>query len=117
MTDWENQVFRFQDCGDAKQAKGAEMKESEKSNLAALADAYAEAKDDLSVLETRVAELRAEILKTGYSAIPGTRCRVTVETKIFRKLSQDLVAERLSGEDFEACKRPSVVQMVRVKKR
>ncbi len=86
-----------------------------KANLVALADAYVEAKNALSEWEVRVADLREQILDTGYNAIPGTRCKITVEHKTTKRLSSDLVLEQLGEERFEACKRSSSIKIVRVK--
>lgn len=93
------------------------MSTNPKTNLSALADAYATAKGELSDLEAKVAKIRSEILDTEYASILGTKCRVTIEHRSVRRLSADLVASFLTPEQFEKCFKPSMSAIVRVKPR
>lgn len=85
------------------------------TNLAALADRYADIKAEIEGLERLLSEVKAEIKAEGREEIVGTRAIVTLGLSERTTLDQKLVKEILTDEQIAACSKTALVETIRVK--
>lgn len=85
------------------------------SNLAALADRYADLKAELEGIQRLLDECKAEIKATGRDEIVGNRAVVSVGLSERTTLDPKLVKEILTNEQVTACSKVTLVETIRVK--
>lgn len=85
------------------------------TNLAALADRYADIKAEIEGLERLLSEVKAEIKAEGREEIVGARAIVTLGLSERTTLDQKLVKEILTDEQIVACSKTALVETIRVK--
>lgn len=85
------------------------------SNLATLADRYADLKAELDGIQRLLDECKAEIKATGRDEIVGTRAIVSVGLSERTTLDQKLVKEILTDEQVAACSKVALIETIRVK--
>lgn len=85
------------------------------SNLAALADRYADIDAEIKGLERLKKELADEIKALGREEIVGTRAVVTLGLSERATLDTKLVREILTDEQAAACTKISMIETIRVK--
>ena len=85
------------------------------SNIAALADRYADIKAEIEGLERLLKEVKDEIKAEGREEIVGTRAIVTLGLSERTTLDQKLVKEILTDEQVAACSKIALVETIRVK--
>lgn len=81
----------------------------------ALADRYAAAKAAADKAAKALEALKKEVKALGVEMIPGVTCDLTVSLSEQMRLDQTLLAQFLTVEQIEACKRPVLVETIRVK--
>jgi len=85
------------------------------SNIAALADRYADIKAEIEGLTRLLDEVKAEIKAAGREEIVGTRAVVTLGLSERNSLDTKLVRELLTAEQVAACTKVTLVETIRVK--
>ncbi len=85
------------------------------TNLATLADRYADLKAELEGIQRLLDECKAEIKATGRDEIVGTRAVVTVGLSERTSLDPKLVKELLTAEQVADCSKTALIETIRVK--
>lgn len=85
------------------------------TNLAALADRYADIKAEIEGLQRLLDEVKGEIKATGREEIVGNRAIVSVGLSERTTLETKLVKEILTDEQIAACSKVTLIETVRVK--
>ena len=83
-------------------------------NAAALADAYLDAKRELTDAELKVTSIRESILAAGRARIEGARGVVTVTVQNRHTLDADAVRRLLTPRQMAACMKSKKSSVVRV---
>lgn len=86
------------------------------TNIAALADAYIEAKQAAEAAEAKVKALRAEILSLGVEVIPGTFADVKVGLSERTTFDSKTAKTFLTDEQIAACNKTSLIETVTIGK-
>jgi len=85
------------------------------TNIATLADRYADLDAEIKGLQRLQAELKAEIKSLGREEIVGERAIVSLGLSERSTLDTKLVRELLTEEQVEACTKVSLIETIRVK--
>jgi hypothetical protein len=85
------------------------------TNLAALADRYADIKAEMEYLQRLLDETKADIKAAGREEIVGTRAVVTLGLSERTTLDSKLAKEILTDEQIKACSKTALVETIRVK--
>jgi hypothetical protein len=85
------------------------------TNLATLADRYADIKAEIDGLERLLKDLRKEIMATGREEIVGTRAIVSVGLSERTSLDTAAIKELLTDEQIASCSKTALIETVRVK--
>jgi type II secretory pathway predicted ATPase ExeA len=85
------------------------------TNLAALADRYADIKAEIEGMELLLEEVKKEIKASGREEIIGTRSVVTLSLSESTRIVPKLVKEILTDAQVAACSKTSLVETIRVK--
>jgi len=85
------------------------------TNLATLADRYADIKAEIDGLERLLKDLRKEIMATGREEIIGTRAIVSVGLSERTSLDTAAIKELLTDEQIASCSKTALIETVRVK--
>lgn len=80
-----------------------------------LADRYAAAKAAADAAAAALDALKAEIKALGMPELHGITCDVTLSLSEQRRIDNKLLAQFLTAEQIEACKKPVLVETIRVK--
>lgn len=80
-----------------------------------LADRYAAAKAALDAATAALDALKAEVKALGQERIAGVTCDLTVSLSEQRRVDNKLLQALLTEEQIESCKKPILVEMIRVK--
>lgn len=80
-----------------------------------LADRYAAAKAALDAATTALDALKAEVKALGQERIAGVTCDLTVSLSEQRRVDNKLLQALLTEEQIESCKKPILVETIRVK--
>ncbi len=83
------------------------------SNHGPLADELFDLRQEEREIAERIAEVRAEILKTGRASIEGRRAVVTVQSRDRFSFDVDKVKTFLTVEQFKSCSRQISFQLVK----
>lgn len=86
------------------------------SNLAALADRYADLKAQIDGLTHALNEVKAEIKATGRAEIVGDKAIVTVGLSERTSLDTKLAKALLTPEQVTACSKTALVETIYVKR-
>jgi ParB-like chromosome segregation protein Spo0J len=85
------------------------------TNLASLADRYADIKAEIEGLTRLLDEVKTEVKAAGREEIVGTRAVVTLGLSERNGLDTKLVRELLTAEQVAACTKVTLVETIRVK--
>jgi len=85
------------------------------TNLAALADRYADIKAEIEGLTRLLNEVKDEIKAAGREEIVGTRAVVTLGLSERNTLDPKLVRTLLTDEQVASCTKTALVETIRVK--
>jgi hypothetical protein len=85
------------------------------SNIAALADRYADIKAEMEYLQSLLDEVKAEIKAEGRQEIVGTRAIVTLSLSERNSLDTAAARKFLSDDEIAFCTKTTLVETVRVK--
>jgi N-acyl-L-homoserine lactone synthetase len=80
------------------------------SNIASLADSYADIKAEIEGLNRLLEEVREEILKTGYAELVGTRSIVNVSMSEPNRFDAAAAKKLLTEEQIAACTKRGKLQ-------
>ena len=80
-----------------------------------LADRYAAAKAAADEAAKALEALKAEIKALGMETLHGLTCDVTLCLSEQRRLDNKLLSQFLTDEQIDACKKPVLVETIRVK--
>lgn len=80
-----------------------------------LADRYAAAKAAFDAAAQALEDLKAEVKALGLPELDGITCVVTLSLSEQKRLDQKLVSQFLTEDQIEACKKPVLVETIRVK--
>jgi ParB-like chromosome segregation protein Spo0J len=84
------------------------------TNLASLADRYADIKAEIEGLTRLLDEVKTEIRAAGREEIVGTRAVVTLGLSERNGLDTKLIRELLTAEQVAACTKVTLVETIRV---
>lgn len=85
------------------------------SNIAALADRYADIKAEIEGLERLLKSIKDEIKAEGRQEIVGTRAIVTLSLSERNSLDTSAARKFLTDDEIKFCTKTTLVETVRVK--
>jgi ParB-like chromosome segregation protein Spo0J len=85
------------------------------SNIAALADRYADIKAEIEGLERLLKEVKDEIKAQGREEIVGTRAVVTLGLSERNSLDTSAARKFLTDDEIKFCTKTTLVETIRVK--
>jgi ParB-like chromosome segregation protein Spo0J len=85
------------------------------SNIAALADRYADIKAEIEGMERLLKEVKDEIKATGREEIVGTRSVVTLSLSERNSLDTSAAKKFMTDEEIKFCTKTTLVETIRVK--
>ena len=80
-----------------------------------LADRYAAAKQAFDAAKEALDALKEEVKELGMERLTGITCDLTLSLSEQRRLDQQLLALYLTDAEIDACKKPVLVETIRVK--
>jgi ParB-like chromosome segregation protein Spo0J len=86
------------------------------SNIAALADRYADIKAEIEGMERLLKEVKDEIKATGREEIVGTRSVVTLSLSERNSLDTSAAKKFLTDDEITFCTKTTLVETIRVKR-
>lgn len=85
------------------------------TNLAALADRYADIKAEIEGMERLLKEVKDEIKAAGREEIVGTRAIVTLSLSERNSLDTNAARKFLTDDEIAFCTKTALVETIRVK--
>lgn len=80
-----------------------------------LADRYAAAKQAYDLAKEALDALKEEVKALGMERVAGVTCDLTLSLSEQKRIDQQLLSLYLTAEEIEACKKPVLVETIRVK--